>query len=137
MTTIDKAADLIGRILISAIFLKSGIAKIGGYAGTQAYMAHAGVPGKLLPLVIALEVLGAIAVIAGYRTRIIAVLMALFALAAAVLFHRAPDEIQAIMFQKNLAIAGGFLILAAHGAGAWSLDARNASLRAPGEPVRR
>jgi putative oxidoreductase len=136
MTTFDKAGDLIGRVLLAAIFLESGINKIGGYAGVQGYMEGAGVPGALLPAVIVLEVVGAIAIIVGYKTRIIALLIALFSIAAAFLFHGAADPVQHIMFMKNLAIAGGFLILAARGAGAWSLDARNSRLSAPGEVLR-
>ena len=137
MSTTDKTADLIGRILLSAIFLMAGIGKVGGYSGTQAYMEAAGVPGILLPAVIALEVLGAIAIIVGFKTRIVALLIALFTIAAALLFHRAPDQIQQALFMKNLAIAGGFLILVARGAGAWSLDARATALSAPGDVLRK
>jgi putative oxidoreductase len=136
MSTPEKTADLIGRILLSAIFLISGIGKIGGYSGTQAYMEAAGVPGVLLPAVIAVEVLGAIAIVVGYRTRIVALVIALFTIAAAFLFHRAPDQIQQVMFLKNLAITGGFLILVARGAGPWSLDARNTRLSAAGDVLR-
>ena len=131
MTTAEKLADLLGRILISALFLISGIGKIGGYAGTQAYMQSAGVPGAVLPLVIALEVLGAIAIIAGYRTRIVAALLAGFTIVAAVLFHSGGDQMQQIMFLKNVAITGGFLLLVARGAGDWSLDARRRALTRP------
>lgn len=137
MTTIEKTADLIGRILLAAIFLESGINKIAGYAGTQAYMDSAGVPGALLPAVIVIEVVGALALIAGYRTRLVALALAAFTLLAALLFHGAPDQMQHIMFMKNLAIAGGMLILTARGAGTWSLDARAAALRAPGDVVHR
>ena len=128
MNTQHKLADLTGRVLISAMFLQSGLAKIGGYAGTQVYMEAMGVPGMLLPLVIALEVLGAVAIIVGYRTRIAAILLAGFTLLAGVLFHWAPsDQVQGLLFMKNVAITGGFLFLAARGAGAWSLDARRVS----------
>lgn len=137
MSTIEKTADLIGRILLAAIFLQSGVAKIGGYGGTHAYMESSGVPGALLPAVIVVEVVGALALIVGYRTRLVALALAVFTLLAAVLFHRVPDQMQQIMFMKNLAIAGGMLILTARGAGTWSLDARAAALRAPGDVVRR
>jgi putative oxidoreductase len=119
-----KAADLGGRILISALFLISGLGKISAYAGTQAYMESAGVPGVLLPLVIGLEVFGAAAIIVGYRTRLVASALALFTIASGVLFHGGGDQMQQIMLMKNLAIAGGFLFLVARGAGDWSLDAR-------------
>lgn len=137
MSTIEKTADLIGRVLLAAIFLESGINKIGGYAATQGYMESAGVPGALLPAVIVIEVIGALALIAGYRTRIVAFALAVFTILAALLFHRAPDQMQHLMLMKNLAIAGGMLILVARGAGAWSLDARAAALRAPGDVLRR
>jgi putative oxidoreductase len=118
-------SELSGRILLGAIFLISGLGKIGAYAGTAGYMASVGVPGALLPAVIALEVLGAIAIIIGWKTRIAAVLLAGFTLLAGVLFHsNFGDQIQMIMFLKNVAITGGFLLLAANGAGALSLDSR-------------
>jgi putative oxidoreductase len=125
MNNTENFADLAGRILISLIFLLAGLQKIGGYEGTQAYMAAMGVPGALLPLVIALEVGGAIAIILGWRTRIVAFLLAGFSIVSALIFHRAlGDQMQFIMFMKNLAMAGGFLFLVARGAGEWSLDGR-------------
>lgn len=132
MNTQQNLADLTGRILISAIFLQVGIGKIGGYAGTQGYMEAMGVPGALLPLVIALEILAPIAIIVGYRARIAAFLLAGFSIVSAVLFHNpAADPTQSIMFMKNLALAGGFLFLVARGAGGWSLDARREALVKP------
>jgi putative oxidoreductase len=132
MNTTQNAADLLGRILISLIFLLSGLHKIGGYTATQGYMAAMGVPGALLPLVIALEVGGAIAIILGYRTKLFAFLFAGFSIVSALLFHRAlGDQVQFIMFMKNLAMAGGFLFLVARGAGDWSLDARRAYQSTP------
>ena len=125
--------DFSGRVLISAIFLVSGLGKIAGYAGAQSYMAAMGVPGTLLPLVIALEVGGSVAVILGYRTRHVAFLLAGFCIVSALIFHRAiGDQMQFIMFMKNFAIAGGFLLLVARGAGGWSLDARREVQAAPG-----
>ena len=134
-TTASSATDLVGRILISVMFLTSGLGKIGGYAGTQEYMAAVGVPGALLPLVIALEVLGAVAIIVGYRTRLVAAALAGFTFVAALVFHSADDPMQQLFFMKNLAVTGGFLFLVARGAGEWSLDARREQLTAPGEPA--
>ena len=136
MTTLEKSADLVGRILIAVIFVKSGVEKIGTYAGTQGYMEAAGVPGELLLAVIALEVLGGLALVLGFKTRIVALALAGFSVLAGLLFHGAPDQMQQLMLLKNLAIAGGLLVLAARGPGSWSLDARNSRLSAPGDVLR-
>jgi putative oxidoreductase len=125
MSTVHKFSELAGRILLVAIFLISGLGKIGAYAGTAAYMTSVGVPGALLPAVIAAEVLGAIAIIVGWKTRITALLLAGFTLLSGLIFHsNFSDQMQMIMFLKNVAIAGGFLLLVANGAGALSLDRR-------------
>jgi putative oxidoreductase len=124
-STLEKLAELAGRVFLAAIFLISGLGKIGAYAGMAAYMASMGVPGALLPLVIATEVLGGVAIIIGWKTRIVAFLLAGFTLLSGVIFHsNFADQIQTVMFLKNIAIAGGFLLLVANGAGAWSLDRR-------------
>jgi putative oxidoreductase len=118
------AADLGGRILISLIFIISGATKITGYAGTAAYMASQGVPGALLPVVIATELGGGLLVALGLWTRLAAFAVGGFAALSALLFHaHFDDQMQQIMFMKNFTIAGGFLYIVAHGAGAWSLDA--------------
>lgn len=120
-----KVSELTGRILLSAIFLISGLGKIGSYAAAAGYMSSVGVPSALLPLVIATEVAGAISIIVGWKTRIAAFLLAGFTLLAAFIFHNNfADQIQAIMFLKNVSIAGGFLLLVANGAGPLSLDRR-------------
>ena len=125
LPALRAAADLTGRTLLASLFVISGLGKLAAYAGTAGYMASVGVPGALLPLVIALEVLGGRAIVAGYRTRIVASLLASFSIASAVLFHsNLGDQIQQIMFLKNIAIAGGFILLAARGAGGWSVDNR-------------
>jgi putative oxidoreductase len=124
-STLEKLAELAGRVFLAAIFLISGLGKIGAYAGMAAYMDSMGVPGALLPLVIATEVLGGVAIIIGWKTRIVAFLLAGFTLLSGVIFHsNFADQIQTVMFLKNIAIAGGFLLLVANGAGAWSLDRR-------------
>jgi putative oxidoreductase len=124
-----STTELFGRILLMSLFLLSGLGKIGAYAATAGYMASAGVPGALLPIVIAVEVLGSIAIILGWHTRVVSLLLAAFTLATAVLFHNNwADQMQVVMFLKNLSITGAFLMLAANGAGAFSLDARNAKM---------
>jgi putative oxidoreductase len=88
-------------------------------------MQQFGVPGLLLPATIALEVLGGIAVLAGFYARAAAIPLALFSLATAVIFHgNFADDVQFVLFLKNLAIAGGFLLLFAHGPGAWAVNGR-------------
>jgi putative oxidoreductase len=96
---------------------------VSGYTVTQGYMAAMGVSGSLLPWVIALEIIGSIAIIIGFKTRITAFLLAGFTLLAAYFFHNnSADQIQSILFMKNVAIAGGFLFLVANGAGSISVD---------------
>ena len=122
MSAIYGFSGLLGRILISFMFLQSGINKIGGYKATLGYMESKGVPGMLLPLVIFVEIAGAIAVIVGWQARLFAFLLAGFCLLAALFFHKDfSNQMQTIMFMKNLAIAGGFLMIFAHGAGDFSL----------------
>ena len=128
MNTTQNFVELLGRILLAALFLIAGLGKIGGYAATQGYMESMGLPGALLPLVIALEVGGALAIIAGWRTRLVAFLLAGFSIVSALVFHSAlGDQVQFVMFMKNFSIAGAFLVLVARGAGDWSLDARRAA----------
>lgn len=116
---------LLGRLGLSLIFIISGWGKIAGFAATQGYMASKGVPGELLPLVIALELGGGLAILAGAFTRWTALALAGFSVVAALVFHfDFADQMQAISFWKNVAIAGGFLMLAASGPGALSVDAR-------------
>ena len=125
MNQIQSIAAPVGRILIALIFVTSGLSKISGYAATQGYMEAMGVPGALLPMVIAVELLGGLAVMLGWHTRIAAFLLAGFSVLSALLFHaNIGDQMQMIMFMKNIAIAGGFLMIVALGGGAFSLDKR-------------
>lgn len=125
MNTLQTIAAPAGRVLISLMFVYYGLNKLFGYAGTQGYMEAMGVPGALLPLVIATEVLGGLAVMLGWHTRVAAFLLAGFTLLSALLFHaNFGDQAQMINFMKNVAIAGGFLMIVAYGAGAYSLDSR-------------
>jgi putative oxidoreductase len=130
MGVIYNLFELLGRILIAAMFLQSGIGKIASYAATSHYMAAKGVPSILLPLVIILEVVGSIAIILGWKTRPFAFALAGFCILAAFLFHfNFADRTQSIMFMKNISIAGGFLILFARGAGTLSLDGKRSKPR--------
>ena len=119
------AIELAGRILLSIMFIMAGFSKIGGFEGTQGYMEAMGVPGMLLPLVIALELGGGLLLLAGFQARIVALLLAGFCLLSGFIFHFQPaDQMQMIMFMKNLTIAGGLLFIVTRGAGALSVDAK-------------
>ncbi|MBO9717357.1 MAG: DoxX family protein [Pseudoxanthomonas sp.] len=122
-----NTALLVGRAGLALMFIVSGCMKIAGYAGTQGYMETAGLPGALLPAVIALELGGGLAILLGLYTRGIAIALALFCLASAALFHHdLADPNQFNHLLKNIAIAGGFIVLAAAGAGRFSVDAMKA-----------
>ena len=121
--TLESFTELAGRTLLAVLFLLSGLGKLGAYSATAGYMSSVGVPGALLPVVIATEVLGALAIILGWKTRTVAVLLAGFSLLTAITFHRNfADQIQLTNFLKNVSIAGGFLLLAANGPGLVSID---------------
>ncbi|SMF05868.1 putative oxidoreductase [Alteromonadaceae bacterium Bs31] len=115
----------IGRVLLALIFVTSGLSKIAEYGATAGWMESMGVPGALLPLVILLEVLGGLAVMLGWQTRIAAFLLAGFTLLSALLFHSDfSSQAEMTNFMKNFSIAGGFLILLATGPGPFALDTR-------------
>lgn len=116
---------LLGRFLLALIFIVSGVGKISDPAGAAGYIQSVGLPGFLVWPTIALEVLGGIAIVIGFQTRIAAFALAVFSIAAAALFHtNFTDPMQSIMFMKNLSMAGGLLLLAASGATAMSVDKR-------------
>jgi putative oxidoreductase len=118
---------LIGRTLLAAIFLWSGFGKVMAYAGTTGYMENFGVPGAILPAAIALELVGGLLLLIGWRTREVALILAAFCVVSALIFHTDfADRNQMIHFMKNLSMAGGFLALFVAGAGAISADARRA-----------
>ena len=123
MERLQEGSVLLGRLLLSLIFIISGVGKIMGYAGTQGYMESMGVPEFMLPIVIVLELLGGIAILVGFKTRLFALLFIGFNVVSALVFHSDfGDQTQMTMFMKNIAIAGGFLMLFAHGAGSYSVD---------------
>jgi putative oxidoreductase len=128
---IREAAALAGRLLLAAIFLHEAYAKLTGYAAAVAYSQAFGVPGKLVPLAITVELGCALLILFGYYTRAAALVLAGFCVATAVLFHtKLGVRNELLHFEKDLAIAGGLLVLFAHGAGQWALDAFRA--REPG-----
>ncbi len=129
---LQNPLSLVGRLLLAFLFLPAGIGKVTGFAGTVGYISSVGLPMPQIAAVLALtiEILGSIALITGFGTRIAALLLALFTLVASFFFHSywaAPADqqlIQQLLFFKNIAIVGGLLTLAAWGAGGWSIDAR-------------
>lgn len=132
MAALQNPLALLGRLLIAALFIPAGIAKIGGFVGTAGYIASKGLPLPEVGVVIAIviEVAVAAALLLGYRTRWAALLLAVFTLVAAAIFHNywaLPQEqqmMQQLLFTKNMAIVGGLLAFMAFGAGTFSLDAR-------------
>ena len=132
MTPLQSTTVLVGRILLGLIFVLSGFAKISGFDGTAGYIASKGLPlpQLLAALTIVVELGGGLALMAGFYTRQAVVALAAFSLLTAVVFHNfwaAPQGeqmMQQINFMKNLAIAGGMLVVAAFGPGRLSVDAR-------------
>ena len=117
--------ELIGRIFISLIFLVAGAGKILNYEGTVGYMESFGVPGYLFIPAIIIEILFPLLVIVGYKTKFSAIILALFAILLAIIFHTDfSNQMQLMSFLKNFAIAGGFLIIFVRGAGKYSIDQR-------------
>lgn len=125
MNALSPLAMLAGRVLISFMFILSGLGKITGLEGQQGYMEMMGVPGILIYPAILVEVLGGLAVLIGYQARIGALLLAGFCVVSGVLFHFDPsDQMQMISLYKNFAIAGGFLFIVAMGPGKLSIQGR-------------
>ena len=116
---------LVARILLAAIFISAGLSKLGGFDGTVGYIASKGLPlpGLLAVLAIAVEVLGGVAIVIGYKARVAGLLLAIFTLLAGFIFHNfwaVPADqayVQNIMFMKNLSMAGGLLLLTVFGTG--------------------
>ena len=130
---LQNSLALVGRLLLAMLFLPAGIGKLTGFAGTVGYIASVGLPMPSMAAAIALiiEIVGSVALITGFGTRIAALILAVFTLVASFFFHAywaVPADQQLVtqlLFMKNIAVVGGLLTLAAWGAGAWSLDVRN------------
>lgn len=123
MDQLSKFAPLIARIFIGGFFLLAGVGKVADIAGTSGYIQSVGLPGVLAWPAAVFEILLGLSVLLGFKTRIAALAGAAFCIFTAVVFHNNfADQIQMVMFLKNFAIAGGFLLLFAHGAGAVAVD---------------
>lgn len=132
LNRLSNPLALAGRILIALMFVPAGLQKIGGFAGTVGYAASVGMPLPQVGVAVALvvEIAGGLALLLGWCTRWAALVLAFFTLVASFFFHAywsVPADaamVQQLMFWKNMAVAGGLLGFAAHGAGGWSVDAR-------------
>jgi len=128
----NNAINLIGRLLLAALFLPAGLSKLSGFEGTVGYISSVGLPLPTVAAAVALavEIVGSVALIVGFQTRIAAAVLALFTLVASVFFHAfwaaAPEQafVQQLLFFKNIGVIGGLLVLASTGAGAWSIDSK-------------
>jgi len=115
--------EIFGRIFLSAVFLIAGVNKIFNYEGTTAYMESFGVPGLLYIPAIILEILFPLLIVIGYQTKISALIMAIFSISLAIIFHTDfSNQMQVMSFLKNFAIAGGFIIIFVNGPSLWSID---------------
>jgi putative oxidoreductase len=127
---VKEAAALAGRLLLAALFLHEAWSKLAGYSAAVAYAQAFGVPGQLMPFAIAAEVGCGFLLLFGYHVRAAALLLAGFCLATAVLFHsKLGNRNELLHFEKDLAIAGGLLVLFARGAGGWALDRLRSTAR--------
>ncbi len=123
MNQLKTYAPLIARVFLAAMFIPAGLMKMGDVAGFAGYMASGGVPAFLAWPAIIFEVLLGLSMLVGFQARIMALLGAGFCIVSAVLYHMVPaDQMQMTMFFKNFAIAGGFLMIFAHGPGKLALD---------------
>lgn len=130
MKTYQNALNLLGRLLIVALFLPAGLFKLTGFEGAVGYFTSLGMSAPALAVIVAIivEVLGGVALLVGYQTRIVAILLAIFTLAASIIGHAywtaSADAafIAQLLFFKNIAVIGGLLILASSGAGKFSVD---------------
>jgi len=128
----NNALNLMGRLLLAALFLPAGLSKLSGFEGTVAYIGSVGLPfaSVAAAAAVAVEILGSVALIVGFQTRIAAAVLAVFTLVASVFFHAfwaaAPEQafMQQLLFFKNVGVMGSLLLLVSSGAGAWSLDAK-------------
>ena len=118
-----RVIDVLGRIFLSTLFLIEGTNKIFNYEETIQYMENFGVPGYLAIPAIILEILFPLLLIIGYQTKIAALVMMIFTIVVAIIFHtNFDDHMQFITFFKDIAIAGGFIIIFVNGAGKFSVD---------------
>lgn len=123
--TLTNPTLLAARLLLALLFIAAGLGKLGDVAGFGAFMATGGIPAVLAWPVVLFEILGGIAILIGIQTRIAALALAAFCVVSGALYHFDPaDQMQMTQLMKNLGLAGGFMLLALHGPGRLSVDAR-------------
>jgi len=136
---IQNPLTLVGRLLLASLFVSAGFSKLAAFSATVGYISSGGLPmpevGAVLAIVV--EIIAGMALVAGIRTRVAALVLAVFTVAASLFSHNywtlPADQqmVQQLLFFKNIAVVGGLLSLAAWGGGSWSVDAR----RVPTIPV--
>ena len=127
--------SVVGRLLLALMFILSGFGKLGNIPGTAAFIASGGLPAPtvLAVAVGALELFGGLALVVGYQVRLAGLALALFTVAASMVFHAwwsapaAQQYVTQLLFMKNISVAGGMLLISALGAGPLSIDARLAA----------
>ena len=125
MTNLNSNLHVVARVFLGLLFLVAGLGKLGNVDGFASYMASGGIPAFLAWPAVLFEILAGAAIIAGFQTRLAALALAVFCVVTAVLYHFVPaDQMQMTMFFKNLGLAGGYLLLANAGSGAFGVDAR-------------
>lgn len=135
MNTYQNTLNLIGRLLITALFLPAGISKLINFAGTVGYFTSLGItaPSFTTGVVIAVEILGSIAILLGFRTALASIGLAVFTLIASVIGHAywaVPADqafVAQLLFFKNIAVVGGLLVLASVGSGKFGIDSARSS----------
>jgi putative oxidoreductase len=125
MTNLNSNLHVGARVFLGLLFLVAGLGKLGNVDGFAGYMASGGIPAFLAWPAVLFEILAGAAIIAGFQTRLAALALAAFCVVTAVLYHFVPaDQMQMTQFFKNIGLAGGYLLLANAGSGAFSVDAR-------------
>ena len=125
MTNLNSNLHVGARVFLGLLFLVAGLGKLGNVDGFAGYMASGGIPAFLAWPAVMFEILAGAAIIAGFQTRLAALALAAFCVVTAVLYHFVPaDQMQMTQFFKNIGLAGGYLLLANAGSGAFSVDAR-------------
>jgi putative oxidoreductase len=123
-------AMAVARVLMALIFIQSGLAKLGAVESTRGYIEAMHLPGILAWPTILFEIIAGSLIVIGFQTRIVALLLAIYCLVTAAIFHsNFADQMQLINFMKNVSMAGGFLLLACVGAGSLSVDGNRKSRR--------